>query len=72
VSRDIVVVKTGNCSHPEKANYLLLQDLAKLLENKDKKQEALEVYQLALYACTSSMSGLCKESIEKDIQRLQR
>lgn len=76
VARDVSVIKTGACANPREANYLLLEDLGKLLESKGRKQEALEVYRIALDTCASDgrLSGilfeLCRDPIEKDIQNL--
>jgi len=71
VTRDVSVIKTGACANPRKANYLLLEDLGKLLESKGRRQEALEAYRIALDTCTSD-GGMCwsRETIEKDIQNL--
>ncbi len=72
VARDVAIIKNGACANPKKANFLLLEDLGKLLESKGKKQEALEVYRIALDACVSYSTGICRETIEKDIQNLLR
>jgi len=71
VARDVSVIKTGACANPRKANYLLLENLGKLLESKGRKQEALEVYRIALDTCASD-GNICpsRESIEKTIQNL--
>ena len=76
VARDVSVIKTGACANPREANYGVLEDLGKLLESKGRKQEALEVYRIALDTCASDgrLSGvlfeMCRETIEKDIQNL--
>ena len=72
VARDVAVIKTGACASPRKANFLLLEDLGKLLESKGKKQEAIEVYTIALDACASYGTEICRESIERDMQNLFR
>lgn len=68
-SRDISVIKTGACANHKKANYLMLQDLGRILESKGRKQEALEVYKIALDTCESH-GKICMETIQKDIQNL--
>ncbi len=68
-SKDISAIKTGVCANHKKANYLMLQDLGRILERKGKKQEALEVYKIALDTCESH-GKMCMETIEKDIQNL--
>lgn len=76
VARDVSVLKTGACANPRKANDGMLEDLGKLLESKGRKQEALEVYRIALDTCASDsrvngvLFELCRETIEKDIQDL--
>lgn len=69
VARDISFIKTGTCANYKKANYLMLQDLGKILESKGRKQEALEVYKIALDTCASH-GKICMETIEKDIENL--
>jgi len=68
-ARDISVIKTGACANHKKANYLMLQDLGRMLDSKGRKHEALDVYKIALDTCTSH-GKMCTETIEKDIQSL--
>jgi len=73
VSKDLEIIKSGKCANPKQANYLLLEDLGKLLGGKGKKREALDVYRLAIVSCLSGIvPELCKKSIEKEIQNLSK
>ena len=71
VAKDVTVIKTGVCVNPAKANYLLLEDLAKCLEGKGRKGEALKVYRLAYDACIGRGAYLCEQPLAKHIKRLE-
>lgn len=68
--KDIAAIKTGACANPKKANYLLLEDLAKCLERKGKRGEALDAYRLALNACVGRGAGTCEQPLAEHIKRL--
>ena len=68
--KDLSVIKAGACANPKKANYLLLEDLAKCLEGKGKKGEALDAYRLARDACVGRGSRTCEQPLAEHIKRL--
>ena len=72
VARDMSAIKTGACSNAAKANYLLLEDVAKCLERKGKRKEALDAYRLAYDGCVGRGEPNCKQPISQHIRRLDQ
>ncbi len=70
--QDMSVIKTGACTNPKKANYLLLEDLGKCLEQKGKRDEALDAYRLARNACIGRGAPQCEQRLAEQIKRLGR
>jgi len=68
--KDLSVIKTASCADPKKSNYLLLEDLAKCLEGKGRRGEALDAYRLARDACIGRGSPTCEQPLTDHIKRL--
>lgn len=70
--KDMSVIKTKACANPKKANFLLLEDLGKCLEQKGKRDEALDAYRLARDACVGRGSTACEQRLAEQVKRLGR
>jgi len=68
-SKDISIIKERKCKNPKQANHLFLLDLGKILAAKSRKQEALEVYELAIETCSADDKE-CIETIKKDFSSI--
>jgi hypothetical protein len=66
--RDAKRVLDRQCPDRSRLNFLILGDVAKILLRNGKKQEAEEIYRLALETCQSS---ICRESVQSDLKRLK-
>jgi hypothetical protein len=68
---DIGVLEKSECADPRRANYLLLEDVAKLFEQRDWRDGALKIYRMALAACEGSDTPeVCREQRNENIRRV--
>ncbi|MBA4419181.1 MAG: hypothetical protein C0392_14930 [Syntrophus sp. (in: bacteria)] len=66
--RDVRLVLTRGCQDPSRLNFLIMDDVAKVLLRHGRRTEALELYGFALDTCTSD---ICRETIRKELQKLK-
>jgi tetratricopeptide (TPR) repeat protein len=66
--RDIKFVMTRGCPDSYRLNFLIMDDVAKVLLRNGRKAEALDLYRFALDTCTSD---ICRDTIGKEMQNLK-
>ena len=64
--QDVGKVKNGACADRSRLNFLVMEDVAKILARQGKKAEAMELYKMALESCRSD---ICRESVNKEIEK---
>jgi hypothetical protein len=68
---DLGVLEKGDCANPDKANHLLLQDVAGVFERQGRRDRALATYRMALAACEKGdHPDLCRDGILENIRRV--
>lgn len=66
---DVKRVKEGACVDPQGLNFLVLEEMGATLEKTGKKSDAIELYRMGLDSC---QSDLCREAMDKSIQKATR
>jgi hypothetical protein len=68
---DLALLEKSECSNPQQANHLLLQDVGKVFEQQGWREGALTIYRTALAACEQrSHPDLCRDGILENIRRV--
>ena len=66
--RDVRTVTTRSCANTGRLNFLIMEDVGKILRSHGKRDEALELYEASLAACRST---ICSDKVKKDIDDLK-
>jgi hypothetical protein len=66
--QDVETVKTGSCADRRRLNFLIMEDVGKILVRHGRKPEALELCHMALESCGSD---ICRDSVNKEIRALK-
>jgi hypothetical protein len=66
--QDVGTVKARSCADRSRLNFLIMEDVGKVLVRHGKKAEALELYNMALESCGSD---ICRDSVNREIRALK-
>jgi hypothetical protein len=70
---DLEVLEKRDCRDPDKANHLLLEDVAKVFEKRGRSDRALAIYRMALAVCENrDTAEICREATAENIRRVSR